>query len=320
MKWFKHDADANSDAKLQNVLLDYGLEGYGLYWYCIELIVGKTDQENVTFELEHDARIIARNVGSTAQKVEEMMRYFVQVGLFESSEGVISCLKLARRLDKSMTSNPQMRRIIEALKSGNSHDSIMTESGNSHDNSHDPVMTESTLTPDAVMQDKIRLDKIRERDKDKSVEDSPNPDKPSSAKARVRIKPKGKKSIHKFNDAQAEFAVLMHKMILEVNPQTDEPNFTDWANTIRMIEELDKRSPDDIYEIFAWANQDSFWQTNIRSPKKLRDQWSNLYAQRQQRSSSKNQNTNNGKQSLTDEVRSACAAEFESLSPDQRWK
>ena len=30
MKWFKHDSDANLDAKLQNVLLDYGLEGYGL--------------------------------------------------------------------------------------------------------------------------------------------------------------------------------------------------------------------------------------------------------------------------------------------------
>ena len=77
MKWVKHDTDANQDAKLQNVLLDYGLEGYGLYWYCIELIAGKVDKDNITFELEHDARIIARSVGSTAQKVEEMMRYFV---------------------------------------------------------------------------------------------------------------------------------------------------------------------------------------------------------------------------------------------------
>ena len=41
MKWFKHEAAANMDAKLQEVLLDYGLEGYGLYWYCLELIAGK---------------------------------------------------------------------------------------------------------------------------------------------------------------------------------------------------------------------------------------------------------------------------------------
>lgn len=43
------------------------------------------------------------------------MRYFVSVGLFENAEGVISCLKMAKRLDKSMTSNNEMRKIIEGL-------------------------------------------------------------------------------------------------------------------------------------------------------------------------------------------------------------
>ena len=139
MKWIQHDTDANQDAKLQNVLLDYGLEGYGLYWYCIELIAGKVDANNITFELEHDARVIARNTGSTPQKVEEMMRYFVNIGLFENSNNTITCLKLAKRLTQSMTSNPQMREIIKNFKS------------------HDAVMIES----DEVMQDKIRLEEKR---------------------------------------------------------------------------------------------------------------------------------------------------------------
>jgi hypothetical protein len=139
MRWLKHDTDANQDAKLQNVLLDYGLEGYGLYWYCLELIAGKVDKDNITFELEHDARIIARNTGCTPQKVEEMMRYFVELGLFESSEGVITCLKLARRLDSSMTSNTDMRNIIQKLKNP------------------DGVMTKS----DKVMQDKKRIEEKR---------------------------------------------------------------------------------------------------------------------------------------------------------------
>lgn len=153
MHWFKHDSDASQDAKLQNVLLDYGLEGYGLYWYCLELIVGKIDVDNITFELEHDARIIARNTGSTAQKVEEMMRYFVAQGLFESSEsGKVTCLKLAKRLDKSMTSNIKMRELIELVR-GKNHDSVMIN--------HDNVMS----NPDEVMQDKIRIDKIREEEK-----------------------------------------------------------------------------------------------------------------------------------------------------------
>lgn len=119
LKWFKHDTDANTDNKLQNVLLDYGLEGYGLYWYCLELIAGKVDKDNVTFELEHDARVIARNTGCTAQKTEEMMRYFVSIGLFEDAGGVITCLKMAKRLDKSMTSNQEMRKVIESMGSNN---------------------------------------------------------------------------------------------------------------------------------------------------------------------------------------------------------
>jgi len=160
MHWFKHDADASQDAKLQNVLLDYGLEGYGLYWYCLELIVGKIDVDNITFELEHDARIIARNTGSTAQKVEEMMRYFVAQGLFEASAGGnVTCMKLAKRLDKSMTSNAKMRELIDKVRDKN-HDSVMI--------SHDKSM----INHDGVMQDKIRIDKNRIDKKKRSAKSS----------------------------------------------------------------------------------------------------------------------------------------------------
>jgi len=143
MDWFRHDSNANLDEKLQEVLLDYGLEGYGLYWYCIELIVGKTNTDNITFELKHDARIIARNTGSTPQKVEEMMKRFVSLGLFENVDGKITCLKVAKRLMSSATSNPQMRNLIQNIKI--SHDGVMTAS--------------DKISPDKTRLDKIRLDK-----------------------------------------------------------------------------------------------------------------------------------------------------------------
>jgi len=126
MDWFRHDSNANLDEKLQEVLLDYGLEGYGLYWYCIELIVNKTSSENITFELKHDARVIARNTGSTLQKVEEMMKRFVDLGLFENSDGRITCLKIAKRLVTSSTSNLKMREFIRQIKTN--HDNVMTTS------------------------------------------------------------------------------------------------------------------------------------------------------------------------------------------------
>ena len=146
MEWFKHDSNANLDEKLQEVLLDYGLEGYGLYWYCIELIVGKVSIDNITFELKHDARIIARNTGSSTQKVQEMMTRFVDLGLFESHNGNITCFKVAKRLMTSATSNPQMRNLIQNVKH------------NQQDN------LPSRHRHDEVMPDKIRLDKIDKKE------------------------------------------------------------------------------------------------------------------------------------------------------------
>jgi hypothetical protein len=236
MKWVKHDTDANQDAKLQNVLLDYGLEGYGLYWYCIELIASGIDTDNITFELEHDARIIARNTGSTPQKVEEMMRYFVKERLFESIDGVITCFKLAKRLDKSMTSNPQMREIIGKLKN---HDSIMTQS-------------------EKPMQDKIRLDKTREDNKTPLVQ------------------PKVKQKKASYSDYHLAFAKWMHSLILNINPNAKEPNFESWANTIRLMIDIDKRDGDEMVKVFQWANQDSFWNSNILSADKFRKQYDQL--------------------------------------------
>lgn len=127
MKWFKHDVDAQIDGKLRRVQIKYGLEGYGLYWYCIELIAGKVDKDNITFELDHDAEVIAHDTGIHYERIEEMMSYMVNLGLFENSNGIITCIKLAKRLDQSMTSNPEMREIISRMR-GDNHDPIMTES------------------------------------------------------------------------------------------------------------------------------------------------------------------------------------------------
>lgn len=147
MKWFKHDTDAHRDAKVAKVLRRYGVEGYGLYWYCIELIAGKIDRHNLTFELEHDAELIAYDLKIDSIRVEEIMKYMISLGLFERSGTTITCLKIAKRLDTSMTGSPEMRQIIHAInteKRPKCHDTIMT--------CHDTIMT----LPDSVSTDKKR--------------------------------------------------------------------------------------------------------------------------------------------------------------------
>lgn len=133
MQWFRHDTSAAHDAKIRKLILRYGPIGYAVYFHCLELIAGDLNANNITFELEHDAEIIADNLKirgtselSSVDLVQEVMRYIISLDLFVEAEGRIFCFKLLKRLDSSMTSNPQMRQMIGQAKE--SHDTVMTPS------------------------------------------------------------------------------------------------------------------------------------------------------------------------------------------------
>lgn len=100
MKWFKHDSDASNDAKLKKLRLKYGAQGYGIYWYCLELIARNVEKHNLTFELEHDAELIADDFKLSPEIVQHIMTYMVELGLFENTDGIITCLKMATRTDE----------------------------------------------------------------------------------------------------------------------------------------------------------------------------------------------------------------------------
>ena len=71
-------------------------------------------------------------------------------------------------------------------------------------------------------------------------------------------------------------AIYIHEKIKELNPKAKDPNIDKWANEIRLMRERDKRSHEEIMNIFTWANNDPFWRTNILSPAKLRKQFDQL--------------------------------------------
>ena len=93
-------------------------------------------------------------------------------------------------------------------------------------------------------------------------------------KTKVSAEPKPSK--YKFEDIDLDFSKQMYQRILELNATYKEPNYEAWANAIRLARDQDKRSIDDLWDVFDWANKDSFWQANILSPKKLRDKFDDL--------------------------------------------
>lgn len=152
MKWLKHDSDAHCDTKMKKLRLKYGMEGYGLYWYILELIARNITKERLTFDLEDDAEIIAHDTGIHQSDVEEMMMFMVGIGLFEEDQGLITCLKLARRLDDATSRHPGVREIQEGLRM-NSEET--------------PKKLRSATEDSSARLDKIRLDKnIKPSDSD----------------------------------------------------------------------------------------------------------------------------------------------------------
>jgi hypothetical protein len=146
LKWFKHDADASNDAKLRKLRLKYGATGYGIYWYCLELIARNVEKHNLTFELEHDAILIGDDFKLSGDFVQEMMAYMVDLGLFENSDGVVTCLKMLTRTDE------YTQKLIKELK--NTPDTV-------------PTISEETPRKSVLIEEKRREEKDIPKSKNK---------------------------------------------------------------------------------------------------------------------------------------------------------
>ena len=75
-------------------------------------------------------------------------------------------------------------------------------------------------------------------------------------------------------------AQWIFQLITRISPSAKTPNWSGWANDVRLMREQDDRTHSDICQMFKFANQDSFWKSNILSPAKLREKWTQLEAKR----------------------------------------
>lgn len=113
MKWFKHDTNSGYNAKMKKLLMRYGVKGYGLYYYCIELIAGNLTNDNITFELEHDSQILAYDLKMDSREVEEVMQYCIKLELFEFNTVTQRIVHsgLIEMVDNTMSQHPCIKQI-----------------------------------------------------------------------------------------------------------------------------------------------------------------------------------------------------------------
>jgi hypothetical protein len=83
-----------------------------------------------------------------------------------------------------------------------------------------------------------------------------------------------------FDPLDEDAARWMLEKIRLIMPNFKQPRIEAWANEIRIMRQADKRTHEEIREVFDFANKHHFWGKNILSPQSLRKQWDKLIGAR----------------------------------------
>ena len=121
MKWFKHQSDAYSNLKMQQMMCELGTEGYGHFWICIELVAqqGKNCRIDAKKCWKKSLLFITR---TDEEKMERILTIFAEVELIDKKALNKGDLYIPKLRDYSDDYTNKVRRV-----SRQSTDSVLLE-------------------------------------------------------------------------------------------------------------------------------------------------------------------------------------------------
>lgn len=100
------------------------------------------------------------------------------------------------------------------------------------------------------------------------------------------LRKKGLKNVKTYSSDSDEIRLskLLQTLILFRQPKNrcSNANLQTWAKHINAAMRIDGRDPDELESVIEWCQQDTFWQNNIHSTEKLRQQFDRLEGQMNQ--------------------------------------
>lgn len=106
----------------------------------------------------------------------------------------------------------------------------------------------------------------------------PMPGRHTKRKKRIETEKKRNASTPRYDADDYALAEKIFLGVQSVAPKTPPPKLEGWANTIRLMRNVDGHTLDEIAAVFRWANADEFWKTNILSAQSLRTKFARLHA------------------------------------------
>ena len=112
----------------------------------------------------------------------------------------------------------------------------------------------------------------------------PNPSKPATPQSK-----KHKKTTLSPESTEFGLSKMLFDEIYKRKPDYKKPDLQRWAVHIGRMIRIDKRGPPRIKAVIMWCQQDAFWQNNILSTDKLRQQFDQLELKMREKKNGKNQ-------------------------------
>lgn len=113
----------------------------------------------------------------------------------------------------------------------------------------------------------IELDKELDIDKEKDNKDSRKP----------------RKRVYEDDSTYIQLSKFLYEKInadaADKSEMTKEPNYQTWADDIRKMIDIDKRTEEQVRKMIEWCQSDSFWSGNILSARKLREKYDTMAKQ-----------------------------------------
>lgn len=113
----------------------------------------------------------------------------------------------------------------------------------------------------------IELDKELDIDKEKDNKDSRKP----------------RKRVYEDDSTYIQLSKFLYEKInadaSDESEMTKEPNYQTWADDIRKMIDIDKRTEEQVRKMIEWCQSDRFWSGNILSAKKLREKYDTMAKQ-----------------------------------------
>lgn len=101
MKWFKHETSAHTNLKLQGLIEVFGMEGYGYYWACTELV----GLQSIDYRLKSGKNwkiYLKKQTNIPIEKQDSLLNFFSESNLIDKKalqKGDLFIPKLQERSD-----------------------------------------------------------------------------------------------------------------------------------------------------------------------------------------------------------------------------